>query len=84
MRPNLRLASHAAAQASPAQVLPDTGLSSMRAELAAGSEVEDELVYAYYRAIKLFLGIVWREHENGWRVDIRTAWQVARIMWLED
>jgi hypothetical protein len=40
------------------------------------------MIRRYFGAVRLFLGIVWREHENGWRVDIRTAWEVARIMWL--
>ena len=36
----------------------------------------------YFGAARLFLSIVWRGHPLGGRVDVRTAWEVARIMWL--
>ena len=37
-----------------------------------------------YRAIRLFLQIVWRVDSSEFRMSIGTAWAVARGIWLEE
>lgn len=46
-------------------------------------------LYHRYQAVRLFLAIVWRvwdEYPDGshYRLSARTAWSVARGVWLED
>jgi len=37
----------------------------------------------YVRAVWLFVRIVWRPWDVGYRLSVRTAWEVARIIHLD-
>ena len=40
------------------------------------------MIYEVFKGSKIFLSIVWRDG-GGFRVSIRTAWNVARIAYLD-
>jgi hypothetical protein len=38
-------------------------------------------IYKYYRTIRLFLSIVWRDWHGT--IGVKTAWTVSKMVWFD-